>query len=67
MRHSDQIVVTCDRCHQQEITIAFIEPEEDIQPRLDEAGWGLVSLDPEVPILSAIDVCPECMEWEEPE
>lgn len=70
MRHSDQIIVTCDDCREARITLAHLESKDDIGERLREAGWHVMYRREEMPAcpdgkwggarVLITDKCPEC-------
>jgi len=51
MRYVDQIIVKCDKCLQQNITLAYVRPDDNITERLEAAGWK---------VACNKDICPEC-------
>jgi len=72
MRQTDQILVTCDECSEQQITLAHMRPSDDVKRRLREAGWTVIYRRENMPNaregewggarIVTKDICPECRE-----
>lgn len=56
-----EIKVLCDRCKQSSILLAHLLPDDDLDERLREAGWGCSFVEGNIRISGTpFDVCPAC-------